>query len=142
MKRTQRSASPRTTKLVSLLLCFSLIAAAVMPLSSAGATESRPLASAFDLKAQSGFWSFPGRALGSFLTLLQGSGLPSVPGTGLPDLDAARQVEFAEPAAPAPIPSSQACSDCDPCPTCGLGTSNLPQWQTPAVRITALREPE
>ena len=95
MKRTQRTASLRTTKLVSLVLCFSLIAAAVMPLSSAGAQENRPVASAFGLKAQSGFLSFPGRALGSFLTLLQGSGLPSVPGPNLPDLDIARQTQAA-----------------------------------------------
>ena len=92
MKRNRRYSSPRTTKLVSVALGFSLIAAAVMPLSSAGATESLPVASSFSLKPQSGLLSLPGRALGSFLALLQGGGLPSVPGTNLPDLDAARQI--------------------------------------------------
>ncbi|HSS22568.1 MAG TPA: PKD domain-containing protein [Pyrinomonadaceae bacterium] len=58
------------------------------------------------------------------MALWQGGGPLSVPGSGLPDLDAARQVAFAEPVAPAAIMSTQACTDCTPCPTCGPGTLN------------------
>ncbi|MGH9933342.1 MAG: PKD domain-containing protein, partial [Pyrinomonadaceae bacterium] len=116
-----RASSPRAIKLVSLALCFSLIAAAVLPLGSTGAHESNPVASASGLKPQSGLLSLPGRALGSFLTLLQGGGLPSVPGPNLPDLDAARQTQTNEPAAPPSIASVQSCEDCAPaCPDCQI----------------------
>ena len=106
MKRTLRPSSPRTIKLVSLALCYSLIVTtAFVPLTSVHAKEGRPATSGFGLPPQSELLSFPGRILGSFLALLQGGGLPSVPGPNLPDLDAARQTPADEPEAPPPIAS-------------------------------------
>ena len=125
MKRIPRCSSfPQTIKVVSLVLSYALIVATVFtPVSKADSSATHPAALA-------GSWSptvllsYPTQAFGFLLALFQGGGLPSVPGPNLPDLDAARQVVFAEPVAPAAIASNQACSDCTPCPTCGPGTSN------------------
>lgn len=62
--------------------------------------------------------------LGSLMALFQGGESPSVPGSNLPNLDAARTTQPTEPAAPSPIVSTLACTDCTPCPTCGPGTLN------------------
>src|SRR2546423_12624119 len=66
--------------------------------------------------------------------MLQGGGsliTQGTPGANLPDLDAARTVAFTEPVAPAPTPSTQACSTCVPC----TGTCDPAYTHAPVVFI-------
>ena len=130
MKRTHRPTPPQAIRLISLVLCYSLIVTTVfLPLSSsvnAGANESNSAApsSSGQFAQLVGMLGTPARLLASLMTFWQGGGPPSVPGPNLPDLDAARTAQPSDPIAPEAIPSNQACTDCTPCPTCGPGSVN------------------
>ena len=123
MKPLPRSLCHRAIRLISVTLCCALSVSGVT-----GRTGFAAVPRASDATAE--ILNAPGRFLASIITFFQGGGMPGVPGPNLPNLDATRGALFTEPAAPAPIVSTQACADCTPCPTCGPGSANHP----PVVR--------
>lgn len=125
MSLTRRFSSLGVLRLTACVVSFSLLTSSTLTASSptGGATATNP---GFGLSSgqPAGMLYAPRRIFASFMHLFQSSGFPSVPGSNLPDLDAARAVPPSDPAAPAAIASDQACTDCTPCPTCGPGTTN------------------
>ena len=125
MKRSHRVVSVPSV-VVSLALSYFLILA-TLPLAR---VEAKGLTSPSALAGP----SFPAALLSvtktfiaSLTTLIQGGGPPSVPGLNLPNLDQSRAIAFAEPVAPAPINSSQACSTCTPCTgSCDPASNHAP----------------
>ena len=113
---------------LSFVVCSSLLYSSVVlakpTLSDQGPSRSgRPSSTSGQVK-RTGLLGSARDLVASLFTILQGGGPPSVPGSGLPDLDVARQTQPSEPVAPPPIVSAQACTDCTPCPTCGPGSAN------------------
>lgn len=106
MKRTHRPASPRAFRLISLALCYSLIITTVfLPLTPgviAEGSNSEVSSPSIVIVPSAGLFRAAGRVLASMITFLQGGGLPSVPGSNLPDLDTARAIQPSDPVAPAP----------------------------------------
>jgi hypothetical protein len=130
MNPPHRVFSPRSMRVISLPLCYSLIVTTVFfPLTvmAEGSISEFPSPSS-DFFQSAAVLGAAGRLLASLITFPQGSGLPSVPGSNLPDLDSARAIQSSDPLAPAAIPSTQACSDCTPCPTCGPGVQTMRRW--------------
>jgi hypothetical protein len=124
VKTTHRPASTKFFKLASVAVCYCLILATATPVGTTQGSASAQPMSGLPSAHQTAFVALPTKFFGALMALWQGGGPPSVPGTGLPDLDAARQIPFALPVAPAAIVSTQACNDCTPCPTCGPGGAN------------------
>jgi YD repeat-containing protein len=117
--------------LISLVVCYSLVFTTVfLPLGTqviaASGTGNNPTSSSSNpLVYPSRFLEATNKVLASLLTFFQGGGgLPSVPGPDLPNLDATRAIAYSDPVAPPAIPSTEACGDCTPCPTCGPGSAN------------------
>jgi PKD repeat protein len=122
MKRTFHLTSPSVTRPISLALCYSLIITTVF-LPSSASVSAKSGSSTFAGPGHftgSGFAMAPARLFASLLMFFQGGGgLPSVPGPNLPDLEAARQVEAADPTAPSEpgefeMTLPQICDDCEP----------------------------
>jgi YD repeat-containing protein len=117
MRRARRFPT-RLVRWTSLCVCLALVLSSAIPFQQTQANDLGRVASPDSLTEPPGLLSKVGRFLGTLL-LPQGGSPPSVPGAGLPDLDAMRAVAAATPSAPAAIPSTQVCQDCIPCPTCG-----------------------
>jgi hypothetical protein len=125
MKRARRL-SQRLVRWTSLCVCFALISSSLLtvPFQTTNATGGSSKVLSRNNQTQS--LGFLAKLGGFFAGLLvpQGGGPPSIPGANLPDLEAARVANPADPVAPPPIASTQECPDCTPCPTCGPGTTN------------------
>lgn len=129
MKSLQRTSSTRSTRLIALTLCLGVLVSSVsLPLSSSTIVSAKGVklsnVSGSSFVQSLGLSGAPARLFASFLAFMQGGGPPSVPGSNLPDLNAARMIAASEPTARAAIPSDQACTDCTPCSTCGPGSAN------------------
>jgi YD repeat-containing protein len=120
--------SSRRVRAICISLCYVVVLSPLINLSPP--TEAHSLATTSG--AQKSWGNQPPGFIGSardflalLLVMIQGApAAPAVPGSGLPDLDAARQAQPSEPVAVSPIASTEACTDCTPCSTCGPGSLN------------------
>jgi YD repeat-containing protein len=117
VKNAPKPSSLRTARILSLILCYSLLLSTVFIPSRAESNSSTTATS-------TSFWTHIVRQFTASLFFLPQGGPPTIPGSGLPDLDAAKALNPTDPAAVSPIDSTQSCTDCSPCSTCGPGTQN------------------